>query len=106
MTEMLKLESVVNGTIAPLAIAGSPAAALIVDTSGCGVLNGQIVRNPSRVGSTSVTFNTAAFAVDGTPHAAGATSMGKLRVVPDSNAGPPSTPGGSRVSTIRQGVIE
>src|SRR6266496_6515880 len=103
---MLKLGSVVNGTIAPLAIAGSPAAALIVDTNGAGVLNGQIDRNPSRLGATSVTFNTAAFAVDGTPHAAGATSMGKLRVVPDANAGPPVTPTGPRVSTIRHGVTE
>src|SRR6266567_5040970 len=88
MTEMLKFTSVVNGTIAPLAIAGSPAAALIVDTSGGVVLKGQIDRNPSRLGDTSVTFNTAAFAVDGTPHAAGATSIGKFRVTPDVKAGP------------------
>ena len=42
----------------------------------------------------------------GTPHAAGATSIGKLRVVPEANAGPPVTPVGPRVSTIRHGVTE
>src|SRR6266567_1204203 len=104
---MLKLGSVVvSGTIAPLAIAGSPAAALIVETNGGVVPNGQIDKNPSRLGDTSVTFNTAAFAVFGTPHAAGAREIGKLRVLPDANAGPPVTPVGPRVSTIRHGVTE
>jgi hypothetical protein len=69
-------------------------------------MNGQIAKYPSRLGLTSVTFNTAAFAVDGTPHAAGATSIGKLRVLPDAKAGPPVTPGAQRVSTIRHGVTE
>src|SRR5262249_24511934 len=103
---MLKLGSDVNGTIAPLAIAGSPAAALIVDTSGIAVRYGNIDKNPSALGCTSVTFNTAAFAVFGTPQAAGATSIGKFRAAPDDNAGPPTTPGGLRVSTIRHGVTE
>src|SRR6266496_4722995 len=104
---MLKLGSVVvSGTIAPLAIAGSPAAALIVDTNGAGVPNGQIDKNPFKLGVTRVTFSTAAFAVFGTPHAAGAREIGKLRVLPDANAGPPRTPVGPRVSTMRQGVTE
>src|SRR5215471_1946560 len=103
---MLKLGSDVNGTIAPLAMAGSPANALIVETTGEGVLYGQIFRNPSWVGWTIVTFNVAALAVEGMPHAAGATSIGKPRGEPLFSAGPPVTPVGPRVSTIRHGVTE
>src|SRR5215471_14737407 len=104
--EMLKLGSTVSGTIAPLAIAGSPAFALTVETTGCVVLKGQIVRYPGLVGPTNVTFRVAALAVLGIPQAAGATSIGKFRATPDDKAGPPVTPVGPRVSTIRHGVIE
>jgi hypothetical protein len=101
---MPKLESEESGTIAPLAIAGSFPAALIVETFGFVEPYGQIVRKPAVVGETIVTFTVAALALAGTPQEPPLT--GKLRAEPDASSGPPVDPAGRRVSTIRQGVTE
>src|ERR1700730_9398045 len=102
-TEICNAGSLARGTIAPLAIAGSFAAKLIVDTVGIGVLYGQIRMWPLAVGATTATFKTAACAVAGIPQVP---VIGKDRVEPPARIGPPDGPGGLRVSTSRHGVIE
>ena len=97
---MFAVGFVVSGTIAPLAIAGSPATKLIVDTNGIVVLYGQIRRCPDPVGPTIVTLNTTALAVDGIPHVP---VTGNDRVALPASDGPPSGPVGLRVSTTRHG---
>src|SRR5512143_2240447 len=99
---MFAVGSVVKGTIAPLAIAGSPAAKLIVETNGIVVLNGQIRRCPEPVGPTTVTLIIAALAAVGIPHVPPV--IGKDRVSDPASDGPPVGPTGLRVSTTRHGA--
>ena len=100
-TETFAVGSVVNGAIAPLAIAGSPALKLSVDTNGIVVLYGQILKFQTPVGATIVTLNITALAAVGIAHVP---VTGNDRVVTAARDGPPSGPVGLRVSTTRHGA--
>ncbi len=90
------------GTIAALATAALDGA-FSVEASGCVCPAGHAVRKPMPVLCTAVTFNEYACAVPATLH--GLASKGNVRALLPTNAGPPSGPAGSRVSTRRHGVM-
>src|SRR4051812_31397732 len=88
------------GTITAIA-SMAPYGILIVDTNGCAIPVGHVLRNPSGPVGAAVKFNEYARALPGIPQAE---RMGKVRLTRPASAGPPSDPAGRRVSAIRHGV--
>ena len=75
--------------MAPLAIAGSPATKLIVETAGSACRYGQTLMKPSFEGETTVTLNATAFASLGMPQRP---LTGKFRWEPAVSDGGPLVP--------------
>src|ERR1700694_5727886 len=109
MSIMNSVSSVTKAQTAPLAPAGTMAAAalmrpseLSVEASGRSCPHGNIVRNASLALGTTVTLTEYACAVAGMPQAPSGTV--NPRADPAVKNGAPNGPAGFRVSTTRQGV--
>src|SRR3981081_4543917 len=97
---MLMAPLVPAETIAAFALI-RPSSEFKVETKGCGVPLGHMVRYPSDPCGTTVTFSEKACAVAGIPQAL--VEMVNSRVAPPPSAGPPNGPVGLRVSAMRHG---